>query len=1070
MKQVTRAAPVQVTPAPAPALARKCACGSRQDGQCKSCDDEKKGMVQRKATRPGEAGLPVLDDVAEELRAPGQALDAETRTYMESRFGHDFGDVRIHTGGQASASAGAVGAQAYTVGNHIVFAAGQYLPHTETGRQLLAHELTHTLQQRAMPSIPLSSMPLSHPSDFAEREADAIAARVVSGEMTAHPAAESAPPRIARSGQPVPEPNPEKKKILKEAHDIEEIPGNPPEVVLKGLRWFDVKKAFPIPAEKGPEGKKLFDRVTSESTSGLLMAANTSGGLKRAIKAARGGNLPVMWREQLNWLAKEQEQLWIDSAAAASVSSNAWAKAGAETCQFDHIMELQMGGPDTGSNLAAVGQTANLASAAAITAEIRARIGAIVDAYKDPNIPLDISQAGLRYQAAEQTGSKCDDCCRIDAQARLKKGAEPTPGASEEWFELKWSAFAQKIIVPQDRKLPVPIEKQSAQRLVPGFVLETLDRSKKEHVVHAEVEPNASMPITLPKGQKVQFRFDAANSLSLKKPKALPEFGIKGLSKAKITKLDVGAEGLIATGTIEPSLPILKKLPLTFTLTPDTLSAQLTPQAKNQTIQPITGVAIVKPTLGVSIFPDFRPEGSAGFVVGANYLKGTLKMSADGSIFIASADVTGKVPGLESAEGTVSYRADAGWTGQVNLKAAAKNFKFIESADVKIGMSDQGVAVTGNIMAKPPGLKKAILLTITRDENGNLSFRGAGVLELPKLPAIDATVAYSGAGFSVSGKTTFTLFKKSQTIFIEWDSKQGFSGTVKTFTFEKGSATVTLHDLTYKGGKFTGAGEVVMPLGKKFLAKGTVALDEEQNLKISAALKIAEPIPLFDAVGGKHEFFNKRAAFPIPGASIGGIGLKATIRGALSAGYTIGPAVLKEATLEAGIDPLKTNGPAVSLSALMVMTAKAWVSGTIEGGVLLDGLIAEIEGSLALTATASLTAESSASASLLYTPEHIVADGMLKASLGLALLLALDAKVRASAGIGWLSVSTEKVWNLGSWPFAGPQLGMTAQIHYDSLKEFQLPTINFTEPELSAEQMINGPFEKAEKTAKEKDV
>jgi outer membrane protein OmpA-like peptidoglycan-associated protein len=66
---------------------------------------------------------------------------------MEPRFGHDFSNVRIHTGSQAAESARAVNALAYTVGHNVIFGSGQYAPATQAGRQLLAHELAHTVQQ-----------------------------------------------------------------------------------------------------------------------------------------------------------------------------------------------------------------------------------------------------------------------------------------------------------------------------------------------------------------------------------------------------------------------------------------------------------------------------------------------------------------------------------------------------------------------------------------------------------------------------------------------------------------------------------------------------------------------------------------------------------------------------------------------------------------------------------------------------------------------------------------------------------------------------------------------------------
>jgi len=85
--------------------------------------------------------------VEEVLRAPGQSLDAATRTYMDLRFGHDFSCVRIHSGSAAAQSAKELHAKAYTSGNNIVFDSGRYTPGTAEGDRLLAHELTHTIQQ-----------------------------------------------------------------------------------------------------------------------------------------------------------------------------------------------------------------------------------------------------------------------------------------------------------------------------------------------------------------------------------------------------------------------------------------------------------------------------------------------------------------------------------------------------------------------------------------------------------------------------------------------------------------------------------------------------------------------------------------------------------------------------------------------------------------------------------------------------------------------------------------------------------------------------------------------------------
>ncbi|WHZ21128.1 MAG: hypothetical protein OJF47_000240 [Nitrospira sp.] len=88
-----------------------------------------------------------LSSVNEALRSSGQPLDAATRAFMEPRFGHDFSQVRVHSGETAEQSAREVNANAYTVGCNIVFATGQFAPGTQEGRWLIAHELTHVVQQ-----------------------------------------------------------------------------------------------------------------------------------------------------------------------------------------------------------------------------------------------------------------------------------------------------------------------------------------------------------------------------------------------------------------------------------------------------------------------------------------------------------------------------------------------------------------------------------------------------------------------------------------------------------------------------------------------------------------------------------------------------------------------------------------------------------------------------------------------------------------------------------------------------------------------------------------------------------
>jgi hypothetical protein len=124
---------------------------------------------------------PIVGDV---LRSSGQLLDPTTRAFMESRFGHDFSRVRVHTDARAAESARAVNAHAYTVGRDIIFAAGEYAPETTNGRRLLAHELVHVMQQNPNASTAEASTPTSiHMSGGRDSAPEAEADRAATAIM-----------------------------------------------------------------------------------------------------------------------------------------------------------------------------------------------------------------------------------------------------------------------------------------------------------------------------------------------------------------------------------------------------------------------------------------------------------------------------------------------------------------------------------------------------------------------------------------------------------------------------------------------------------------------------------------------------------------------------------------------------------------------------------------------------------------------------------------------------------------------------------------------------------------------
>lgn len=157
---------------PGAGLQRACACG----GGCPKCQtasqDQGATLLPIRRVQAGSEGQSVVPSTVDEvLRTPGQPLDSQARVFFEPRFGHDFSRVRVHADARAGASARHVNALAYTVGNHVVFGDNQYNSGTVAGQRLLAHELTHVVQQGAV-ERPAGSIPLAFGSPHALMRAD----------------------------------------------------------------------------------------------------------------------------------------------------------------------------------------------------------------------------------------------------------------------------------------------------------------------------------------------------------------------------------------------------------------------------------------------------------------------------------------------------------------------------------------------------------------------------------------------------------------------------------------------------------------------------------------------------------------------------------------------------------------------------------------------------------------------------------------------------------------------------------------------------------------------------------
>ncbi|HYO14628.1 MAG TPA: DUF4157 domain-containing protein, partial [Thermoanaerobaculia bacterium] len=164
-----------------------------------SCHEEE--LVQTKTEGGPSPATPGFETRVAGLKGTGSPLPAPVRSFFEPRFGHDFGAVRVHTGTAAGEAARAVSARAFTVGNDVVFGAGEWSPETTEGRRLLAHELTHVVQQTPLVARReplLQRAPLA--ASDAVPHAPAIPALAPANGPEGDPAGELEPPLRAEPG------------------------------------------------------------------------------------------------------------------------------------------------------------------------------------------------------------------------------------------------------------------------------------------------------------------------------------------------------------------------------------------------------------------------------------------------------------------------------------------------------------------------------------------------------------------------------------------------------------------------------------------------------------------------------------------------------------------------------------------------------------------------------------------------------------------------------------------------------------------------------------------------------
>jgi hypothetical protein len=1108
-----RAVRPSITPVRTAMLQRACACGQLPGtgGKCEDCDKKEKGkgkVLQRAATGSAQpATVPPV--VNQALSSPGRPMDGSTRTFMESRFGHDFGSVRIHNDSLAAESARAVNAKAYTVGNDIVFDRGHYNPGTERGNHLLAHELAHTIQQGGVHRYS-NDFEIGSADSHLEREADSAAHSVLAspGSNYAAPISVgsgyagrilSRAPADAASSAPG---KPQASAAEDSSRDWEDVTDSKlvaiashqsklqPGVISPEIRAYRIKDKFPLPAGKGP----VWDLWNKRAKAGALESfVGTDGKPKSVLKQERPGpeELRRIWLAKVGWSKTEAPKNW--ATLGGDTSPTFEPKAGAKTCDMDHIIELQIGGNNVPENIQPLDSSPNRSAGATISAYLGGKATEI-------KAITGVKNVILHFDEVAESPAACNICCEIEQKATGKAGA--TPGVvvavdESESYEVtagvKTEMRLPKGTLANRKKTPkIPIntsdnaKTKAASTLIPGMILETLILPPTgSDTVKAYMDTENSktkLPLTVEKEKgKFDLTVTEARELKLAEKSKNPKiaFTYPYLSSGTITKLDYDPTvGLSGEGQLTPSIPILNKMKLgvRFSPTEFEIVAGIDPAKIGK---PFPGVTITKAELALKLFP-FEPSGTLEFDLapgGKKILDAQLKIKkGDAGGFLATGTLNAYVPGVDKADGTVKYE-NGEWSGFAKAETSKIKLPYVTGGTIEAGFNQKGPYGQGTVNLEIPGGHKGEVSLVYKDSKWY--FKGKGQFKIPRIDTdVELVISYfDGEKLKGSGSVKNFEFKGlAGDLTVNYEGKIGApkpriwgDGKIsfkKPKDKPKVTGDITVHLL--ESGKFSGEGNISYEIKPGLVAAAGIKIDEHEKVTITGSLTFP-PYQLFkkfpDPAKRITIFEMPTISIPIPGASIGPIGLQARIDAGIYADYGIGPGEIRNGYVKSSINPLEENKDVdVEVGGQVYIPAFFNVTGSVSGSVALDVKIASVAGGLTVSVTASLNGHVLSNLKAHYFKGKFEASADFELMLALALYLALKAFVKAEAGVWRFKVSTTKEWKLAEFKFdTGLKLGLKLKkpISYSSETGFAAPSLDDIEwviPKFEPEKAVKESF------------
>lgn len=997
-----------------------------------------------------EAKMQAIEQKINAKKGSGRPLGNQVKADMEGSFKHDFSEVKIHTDKEAAELCGALNAHAFAIGNDIFFNSGKYDPESDAGKELLAHELTHVVQQK----------------DTVQR---AVVYRAGSGGGGAsNGSIDEASKTITVNKVKLPK--------LKQRNSGK-IEGN---IVRPkgydrdpGLAQGDVWKA----GVEGPITTKITSKIQGVPTDPDTGAYYFGKGKMKLFGT----------KETL--IANSQIPMWTKAGKA-----NAY--------DVDHIREMQLGGANDTGNMELLNFSANRSSGSVVKNGIRKSVQEFLDAEKVktpsatlPTLDNALKQYDIKFNGAEYNetvSGNGDDYWSFDEITKGDHLDGFTPLSAKEIEEVKGTPLAPIVYTSEgggsglkegDFKAlkglsGIAFNFGSPAGDVVGRVAGTFDLSSKV-VKPKPLNLNVyKMPGVL-HGGYIKRRASGEGSLE----KIISRLEVEGLSPIVVDYCDlVPGIGVVAKGRIIPTVKVIEGLEIDFFIEGDKIELSKTFSSGDlKSIPPpfkVTDAAVTvfagSNGIGVRGNVDFEINNlGKGKITGSGASTGlfelTGKFEFDKKIF-NKADVEmkythqsggddkwevkgniqipkGKIAGVKKADITVGYD---GTTLTAN-GTADFDIPGIEHGKLNVTYAGDQMVIEGEVDLKHKAIKSG-KVTAKVEKNGDdykVSLNGNAK---PNIPGIDTelTVSYNDGIINITGSVAYTKGRLSGSATV--------GVTNQAVGADGKPAGGAGKDLSIYGG-----GSLTLKITDWLQGTAGVTFKPDGNVEVVGKIGIPAAVNIFEKKEIKKDVFKAPTIeiplFAIPVGSRS-IGLVATIGGGAEAYASIGPGQLTEASVEVKYNPADEENMSVTGNAKFRVPAEAGLRLFVRAGIGLSIGIARLAGGIELSGALGIEGAAEAGVTVNWTPaQGFKLDAEAALSVQPKFKFEVNAYLEAVLDLWITEFRKEWKYNLAAFEW-GPAMkfGVKFPVHYEENKPFDisLDDVQFEAPDINVGDFAKG--------------